>query len=597
MLAAGHTSDRARSVNASKRVADPAKLRTVSFAYEKFVTKRFNGLCAGVHSARVFRCSWSVTEVEMNDTLGSVAGAVRHRSSACVKILVATSVLVTPLALTSDSLAGSVSGAHVQRLAGHDRYATAAQLSRETFSAGVPAAFVATGVTFPDGLAGAPAAAHSHGPVLLTKPGSLPDPTAQELSRLEPRRIVVLGGHGAVTDAVTEQLRSYTSGKVTRLSGANRYGTAAAVSKATFSPGVSTAFIATGQGFADALSGGAAAARRAGPVLLTKHGKLPVPTRQELRRLDPANIVILGGHGVVPDRVKTQLAAYTSGRVSRLSGHDRYATSVAVSKATFTPRNADVVYLATGTAFADALGGGAAAAHDGGPLLLSDSACLPKAVSNEIARLNPASVVLLGGSGALGPAVADLYTCATTNRTSVAPIDGHGKLLPAFAVTSTLTGGDCSRPSSLVGYAYRCFTDENLIIDPCWSGDSGPAYCLAGPFGRSVYRIELAAAPGSGHPYRPARVWGIEMASGLRCTLFGSGAHPWFHGRVVDYACSDNSTSVLRNLGHRGGQVTADLVKSTNGGLGYKSAGTAPVVKEVFGKPVCPSPDGDGACP
>ncbi len=54
---------------------------------------------------------------------------------------------------------------------------------------------------------------------------------------------------------------------------------------------------------------------------------------------------------------------------SREAGADRYATSAAVSAATFAP-GVPVVYIASGTGFADALSGSAAAGAGHGPLLL-----------------------------------------------------------------------------------------------------------------------------------------------------------------------------------------------------------------------------------
>ena len=145
------------------------------------------------------------------------------------------------------------------RLAGADRYATAVAISKATYMPGVPVAYVASGLGFADALAGAAAAGTAGGP-LLTIPGtSLPAATAAELDRLNPAKIIVLGGTGSVSSAVVTQLASHTTGSVTRLAGADRYATAVAISKATYKPGVPVAYVASGLGFADALAGAAAA--------------------------------------------------------------------------------------------------------------------------------------------------------------------------------------------------------------------------------------------------------------------------------------------------------------------------------------------------
>jgi spore coat protein A len=80
-----------------------------------------------------------------------------------------------------------------------------------------------------------------------------------------------------------------------RVAGAGRLETAAAISASTFAPGAPVAYVATGAGFADALTGGPAAARQGGPVLLTIGSALAEATRAELQRLRPARIVVLGG--------------------------------------------------------------------------------------------------------------------------------------------------------------------------------------------------------------------------------------------------------------------------------------------------------------
>jgi len=90
--------------------------------------------------------------------------------------------------------------------------------------------------------------------------------------------------------------------------------------------------------------------------------------------------------------------------VSRLAGADRYATAAAISAATFAP-GVDVVYLAIGTNFPDALAGAAAAGHKGGPLLLVAGDSLPPATRAELARLKPARIVILGSTSVVSSAV------------------------------------------------------------------------------------------------------------------------------------------------------------------------------------------------
>ncbi|HEX7195201.1 MAG TPA: cell wall-binding repeat-containing protein, partial [Candidatus Limnocylindria bacterium] len=288
----------------------------------------------------------------------------------------------------------------IERYAGADRYATAAQVSSRTFAPGVPVAYVATGINYPDALAGGAAAARNGGPVLLVGSAGVPTATRMELGRLKPGRIVVLGGPGVISDAAKADLAGYAPGGASRLYGADRYATAAAISRATFSRGVPVVYVATGVDYPDALAGVPAAGVQRGPILLVRPTALPGVTATELGRLKPQRIVILGGTGAVSTTVASQLQAYTASPIQRRSGADRYATAVAISRATFAP-GVPQVFIATGRNYPDGLTGGPAAALRGGPLLLVPGTSLPSAVSAELLRLDPRRVTILGGPGAV----------------------------------------------------------------------------------------------------------------------------------------------------------------------------------------------------
>ncbi|GGK70049.1 cell wall-binding repeat-containing protein [Ornithinimicrobium pekingense] len=105
------------------------------------------------------------------------------------------------------ALEGYTDGEVVRR-GGTDRYDTAA-LGSADHPAPVPVVFIATGQAFPDALTSGPAAVRAPGPVLLTRSDQLPQRTRAELERLNPARIVVLGGPGAVSAEVEVALAPY----------------------------------------------------------------------------------------------------------------------------------------------------------------------------------------------------------------------------------------------------------------------------------------------------------------------------------------------------------------------------------------------------
>lgn len=280
------------------------------------------------------------------------------------------------------------------RIAGDDRYATAAAVSAATVAAGPPVAYVASGAAFPDALSASAAAGSQGAPVLLTAPGSLPKATAAELTRLRPGRIVVLGGEVAVAPRVVDALGAFTAGAVTRLAGEDRYATAVEVSRSAARTG-GTVFLASGEDFPDALSGAALAARLGAPVLLTPSRVLPAGVAREITRLTPSRLVVLGGDQVVTPAV-LRAAEKAAGRAAeRLAGADRYATSAAI--AAEYAASASVVHLASGATFPDALAGAAAAGAAAAPLLLVRPGDVPGVIGTQLTRLRPARLVVLGG--------------------------------------------------------------------------------------------------------------------------------------------------------------------------------------------------------
>ena len=73
-------------------------------------------------------------------------------------------------------------------------------------------AYVTTGENFPDALAaGAPAAVRG-APTILVRTGAVTAPSATELERLDPARIIILGGPRIVNQAVFNRMLDYADG-------------------------------------------------------------------------------------------------------------------------------------------------------------------------------------------------------------------------------------------------------------------------------------------------------------------------------------------------------------------------------------------------
>jgi putative cell wall-binding protein len=133
------------------------------------------------------------------------------------------------------------------------------------------------------------------------------------------------------------------------------------------------------------------------------------PTLELFQSLKSTSVTVAGGRFSVSEGVLDSLSSGVPAAVTRVSGDDRYATSVALNADAFD--EADTVYLATGLNFPDALAGGVLAGLRDAPLYVVPGDCVPRGVLAGIARLGADDVVLLGGTTALTPGVQQLAPC------------------------------------------------------------------------------------------------------------------------------------------------------------------------------------------
>lgn len=327
-----------------------------------------------------------------------------------VAALVGVAALLVPAPAQSDVL--------TIRMEGADRYATSVEVAQywERFDPGLGVVYIANGLSFPDALSAAPAAAYQGGPLLLVGPNTLPDSIRDELTRLYPYTIKVIGG--AISDAVEDDLLSYVQpgGDIIRIEGADRYETSRLVVQQAFtghSASFYNAFIATGVNFPDALAAAGAAGANKMPVILVNGGaaSLDAATLSLIDTLNYTHINIAGGPGTVSNGIGSNLTAQPFvSDVTRFGGVDRYATGALINDYWFT--NPTGAFIANGLGFADALAGGARAGFTQVPLYTTDPNCLPRSVADSIFGFeNIATAYILGGLGSLSANIDDLLPC------------------------------------------------------------------------------------------------------------------------------------------------------------------------------------------
>lgn len=172
----------------------------------------------------------------------------------------------------------------------------------------------------------------------------------------------------------------------------------------------------------------------------------------------------------------TALQAYAAGSapvtrapVTRIAGADAYATSAALSKSQYAPGVA-TVFIATRQDFPDALAGAAAAGKANGPVLLTSPTSLDSSVSAELQRLQPRSIVVLGGPAAVSDAVVASLKSFTTG--AVSRQYGQDRFATAAAVAAANWGTSASTVYVATGTNYPDAVAASAVAAA--AGTSGP---------------------------------------------------------------------------------------------------------------------------
>lgn len=215
-------------------------------------------------------------------------------------------------ASVSDAVVAEVEsmGIAVHRVAGDDRASTSVQvfLTARVLDSSSDTVIVATGDSFADALSIGSWSYATRSPIILARGGTIPD-EAVEAIRSDPaiRRVVIVGGAQAVSDAVMTQLGD--GYEYLRLAGADRYQTSERVAEWAMEHGLSSAHVcvATGANFPDALAGAALAGRK-GAIILLEDGSARAERWLTARSSIASGAFVLGGASAVSEAVMDALS-------------------------------------------------------------------------------------------------------------------------------------------------------------------------------------------------------------------------------------------------------------------------------------------------
>ena len=480
-------------------------------------------------------------------------------------------------------------GFTIVRTAGTDRYLTAAAIATAANAkspsapiGGFKTALIATGTNFPDALAGGPAAYANKIPLLLVN-DTVPQATKDAIASLGIKKAVILGGTAAVSDAVKVQIDALTGNPSDRLAGTNRFGTAAAVGDyeaGTLGFPVTSAVLATGNNFPDALAAGPLGGQNKAPIALT--ASLPAETKAWLDKWSTklSKLFVSGGTAVISDAdvAEAQAAAQTISNDTPTSGTSvstrpelqsatisstnvtdgttvKYCFDEAVTKTT---NAAFRVYTSTGTGTS-----AGTALND-----ITDGKCV-NALFAGITTAAGASALSLATVDEV--AVTDNSTPAQTNPIGDVPLGAGGTTAFVAGITAApdlVTVGGFTPDPVLLGFTQATFTFDEAAFDAGTNGyrllrtDGTTVISCTYVSGTGTASIVVRCPTGAPAPTTGTIARGFDLAGTVTDSATGAGPNlnPLQAADVAATSAGPDLTSVTLTLDATAGLTKVDRV-------------------------------------
>ncbi|MDU7925818.1 MAG: cell wall-binding repeat-containing protein, partial [Finegoldia magna] len=263
----------------------------------------------------------------------------------------------------------------VTRISGKDRIQTSVEISKSAYTTSENVV-LASGFNFADALSAGQLAAALNAPLILSS-DQLDSRTSDEIAKLKPKNIYIVGGENALSSNIEESVKSVVNDiNIERLKGNDRYETSVKVMEKTKEfVDAEYLLIASGKNFPDALSATSFMADHKALMVLSDGNSYPKSDLQE---------IAIGGVNQLP------LNGFTG---ERIAGNDRYQTALAIARRSF--ENNENAILANSKVFADSLSAVSVAKNYKAPIILTDNENLTQSTKSYLENMN--SITIIGG--------------------------------------------------------------------------------------------------------------------------------------------------------------------------------------------------------
>lgn len=282
---------------------------------------------------------------------------------------------------------------------GSDRYDTAAKISKKGWNS-ASTVVIANGLNEIEGIVANPLASVYNAPVLLTDKNKVSSYTINELKRLKPSNIIIIGGKNSIGESAEKSIKNAVSSvSIKRIDGSNIEELSVNIAKEIDSKAnVSKIYVAGEKGAADALSVVSKAAEEKAPIIVTSKNSVNSSVKNWIKSNSISSAYFLGEDAVIFDNVIKEIDSVVSGNVSgnRIGGSNRNQTNARVIKALYPSENYNPVFVAKNRPLVDAISVGVYAARTKSPIVIAGNA-LDSEQANILKNKKTNSVFRIGG--------------------------------------------------------------------------------------------------------------------------------------------------------------------------------------------------------
>lgn len=282
---------------------------------------------------------------------------------------------------------------------GSDRYDTAAKISKKGWNS-ASTVVIANGLNEIEGIVANPLASVYNAPVLLTDKNKVSSYTINELKRLKPSNIIIIGGKNSIGESAEKSIKNAVSSvSIKRIDGSNIEELSVNIAKEIDSKAnVSKIYVAGENGAADALSVVSKAAEEKSPIIVTSKNSVNSSVKNWIKSNSISSAYFLGKTAVISDNVIKEIDSVVSGNVSgnRIGGSDRNQTNARVIKALYPSENYNPVFVAKNRPLVDAISVGVYAARTKSPIVIAGNA-LDSEQANILKNKKTNSIFRIGG--------------------------------------------------------------------------------------------------------------------------------------------------------------------------------------------------------